>query len=345
MKLLICIWHPAHVHFFKNLIWKMEKEGHQIEIAAYKKDFNIDLLEKYGLKYHNLGNHKDSNLIFKVLNMFSIDKKLYRIMKNYNPDFVLTIGGAYPSFISKLLGKKCFAFTDSESAKLSIMLTVPFVYRILTPLQFKKDLGHKQLRYNSFHELAYLHPNYFTPNKPSGILFGDNESKEYAIIRFVSWGAAHDIGQTGLSLEMKRKIVHSLSKKCRVIISSESKLPKDLEMHRMDFPPDKVHDILQNASLYLGEGATMAVESIILGTPAIYVNTLDNFGHFEELKRKYKLLYVLKGKTEILKKSIEILNGEHLPEWKLKREKMLDEKIDLTYFIESLLKKDAGFVG
>ena len=46
-----------------------------------------------------------------------------------------------------------------------LSLTMPFTDVILTPKSFTTDLGEKQIRINSFKELAYLHPNWFRPNR------------------------------------------------------------------------------------------------------------------------------------------------------------------------------------
>ncbi len=38
MRILVDIGHPAHVHFFKNFIWEMEKRGHEFIVTARDKD-------------------------------------------------------------------------------------------------------------------------------------------------------------------------------------------------------------------------------------------------------------------------------------------------------------------
>ena len=56
--------------------------------------------------------------------------------------------------------------------------------------------------------------------------------------------------------------------------------------------PDNMHDILANASLYIGEGATMASESALLGTPSIYISSLaGTMGCLKELEQKYGALH------------------------------------------------------
>ena len=33
MKIIVDILHPAHVHFFKNIIWELEKQGYEFKIV------------------------------------------------------------------------------------------------------------------------------------------------------------------------------------------------------------------------------------------------------------------------------------------------------------------------
>lgn len=45
MKILIDINHPAHVHFFKNPIEILKKEGHEVVVTSRNKEFALQLLD------------------------------------------------------------------------------------------------------------------------------------------------------------------------------------------------------------------------------------------------------------------------------------------------------------
>jgi len=163
-------------------------------------------------------------------------------------------------------------------------------------------------------------------------ILGVQEGQKYAILRFVSWTAAHDVGHQGLELTAKRKIVSELSKYVKVFISSEGKIPDDLKSHQIKIPPEKMHDALAYSSLYIGEGATMASECAMLGIPAIYVNSLSA-GTLEE-QEKYGLLSSFRDSHCALERALELINLPGLrEEWQRRRKKMLSEKIDVTAFI------------
>ena len=77
----------------------------------------------------------------------------------------------------------------------------------------------------------------------------------------------------------------------------------------------------------------MASESAVLGTPAIYINSLK-VGYVEEQEKKYQLAYNFSDSNGALEKALELLRSEKkLNKFKKKRTILLDEKIDVTSFI------------
>ena len=55
MRVLFDMGHPAHVHLFKNTIFKLKKDGHDVKITARKKEVTHALLTAYGLDYEDRG--------------------------------------------------------------------------------------------------------------------------------------------------------------------------------------------------------------------------------------------------------------------------------------------------
>ena len=52
MKILFDLGHPAHVHYFKNLIKLLEKNDHQVLIIAREKDVTHSLLKSYKMRLY-----------------------------------------------------------------------------------------------------------------------------------------------------------------------------------------------------------------------------------------------------------------------------------------------------
>ena len=97
-----------------------------------------------------------------------------------------------------------------------------------------------------------------------------------------------------------------------------------------------MHDALAHSDLFFGESATMASESAVLGTPAIYLNE-NWFGSTGE-EEKYGLLFSFKSSLQdqehAIAKGVELLSA---PDSKAimhtNRERFLQDKIDVTAFM------------
>ena len=330
MKIFIDIGHPAHVHLFKNFAWEMIKKGHEILFTARDKEYEIYLLKKYDFNYDSFGKHYPSK-IGKILGLIKFNILLLIQSIKFKPDVFLSHGSIYAAHVSFLMRKPHIALEDSGNME-QIRLYRPFTEVILTPNVLQEELGNKQVRYKGYHELSYLLPNYFKPDKSIFNALGIKSEEEYCVFRFVSWKATHDKDQSGFKLKDKFKLVELLSKKLRVFISSEGGLPVKLREYQINISPERMHDALAFATLFIGEGATMASEAGVLGTPSIYVNTLVR--QYNEDQEKYGLVFNFRSGEGVLKKALELLNTPDLKRiHQERRKKMLADKIDVTAFM------------
>lgn len=330
MNILIDIGHPAHVHLFKHFAYDMLEKGHRIMFTAREKEVAVLLLKAYKFEFRLMG--KPYKKIFgKVWGLFKFNVMLFRIAWKFKPDIFLSAGSMYAAQVAWLLRKPHFAFEDSGNME-QIRIYRPFTKSIFTPDVLKQNLGKKQIKYSGYHELAYLRPAYFKPDFDIQEKLGIEKNQKYCILRFVSWDATHDMGQEGLSIHDKRKIVASLNKRLRVFITSEGELPAELKKYKIDIPPERMHDTLCQAELFVGEGATMASEAGVLGTPSIYVNSLVR--QYNEDQEKYGLVFNYRNGNGVLERIKELLGMENLrEEWQRRRNKMLADKIDVTAFL------------
>ena len=339
MKIMIDIGHPAHVHFYKNTIWALEGKGHEVMVTARDKEVCVELLNSYNIP-HTVLTKMGHGKIRLMKEWLIRDYKLLMLARKFKPDVLTGILNPSVAHVSKLLGKKAIIFNDTEHATFAENITYPFADVICTPSCFNKDIGKKQTRYNGYHELAYLHPNYFTPNPAVLDELGLSEDDTFIILRFVSWNASHDGGHSGI--QNKVELVQKLEKYGQVLITSEGELGDGLEKYQIKVSPEKMHDLLYYASLYVGEGATMAAESAILGTHAIYTNTL-RLGYTDEEEEKYDLVYNFSDEKTMeqkaFDKALELLDNDNLrKDGKRKRENLLKDKIDVTAFMVEFIE-------
>lgn len=329
MNILIDLSHPAHVHFFKHAYHTWQEHGHEVMLVAREKDVTLQLLQDYGYSYRSLSK-MGKGVSGLAVELIEHAIKLTKVAHEFKADIILEIGGTFIVHAGKLLGIKTCVFTDTEHAKLSNAITFPFATWICTPESYNDDLGKKQVRYKGYQELAYLHPNQFKANSTTLSEVGLEPDQKFFVVRFVSWGASHDIGQQGLSDHNKLDLVSGLADLGRVIITSEGGLPTELEKYKMRISPTKIHDLLSYASLYVGEGATMATEAAILGTPSVYINPLGS-GNLSELTNKYQLMYHFQEGLPGITKAIELAQNENARYiHQQEHQRMLQDNIDVT---------------
>ncbi len=330
MKIMFEICHPGHVHYFRNLINSLTKRGHQVKILAQNRGIIPDLLDKYNLPY-TLFPNLPKGLFGKLLFIPYIDAIFYKHARKFKPDILMGFGGAYVSHVGWLIGKPSVVLDDTDIAKWSHAAYKRLASAILTPQCFSKDFGEKHIKFDSYMEMCYLHPNYF--NIDTEIKKSIDSSKKTVLLRFVSWRAHHDIGQNGISNNLKFDLINQLKDTHNLIISSEEKLPPELAKYQYKFPPDKMHSLLASIDLFIGEGATMASECVMLGTPAVYINSLQCTTLLEQ-QNKYHLVYNFPTSDGVLEKVKELLNTPNLTSLNIENKaRLLHDKIDLTAFM------------
>jgi predicted glycosyltransferase len=340
MNILIDIGHPAHVHYFRNFIKLMESDGHRFLVTARRKEVSHELLHAYGIPFVDRGTGSDS-MLGKLMYMPKADLILWREAKKFRPDLFMSFSSPYAAQVSKLMGKPHIAFDDTEHAALGRRLYRPFTDVVLSPDSYKGPVDANQILFNGYMELLYLHPNRYTPPVDVTDLVPVPKGSPYVLLRFVSWNATHDKGHAGMSLENKRLAVKSFSEYAHVLISSEAALPEDLEPYRIRIPPHRMHDVLNHASLFFGESATMASESAVLGTPAIYLDN-DGRGYTDDLEHRYGLVFNFTeseiDQKQAIQKGVEILSDHHQAKhFESQRQLMLQDRMDVTAYLHNFI--------
>lgn len=340
MKILVDISHPAHVHFFKHAIAEWRAHGHDVAVASRRKDLTVDLLDALGLAHTVMSTCRrgKAGLLFELLEH---DWNLYRFARRFRPDVLCQIGGIFVAHVGVLLRKPAVIFYDTEMNRAINRITYPLAAAVVTPSGYQGRVGRNHVTYEGYHELAYLHPRRFTPDPEVVRSAGLDPQGRYFILRFVGWGAAHDLRERGLSLQTKLAVVRRLAGEGRVLISSEAPLPAELAGYRSTVPPQLIHHVMAFASLVAGESATMASEAAVLGVPAMFVSTSPR-GYTEEQEHRYGLVRNFRDyqQAEVLPALEKLLArcGDR-PYWQEKRARLLADKIDVTAFVVKLIGK------
>lgn len=338
MNILIDIGHPAHVHLFKNIYWEFYKRGYKIFVTVKDIPAAQVLLERYKIPYFNLGSKSDS-LWGKLLRQLEYDAKMFKIVKENNIDIGIgtSVTIAHISRFTKMVS----IIMDDDDDDVQPMMTKlghPFANVVLSPDALKGKRKKKNtIYYAGYHELAYLHPNRFTPDE--SVLFEANLKPEdtYFIMRFNAFKAHHDISARGLSLEQKLQLINLLKPFGKIFITTEREIEPELREYQFKLSPEKIHHFIYYATLFIGDSQTMTTEAAILGIPALKCNTFaGKLSVHNELENKYQLCYSYLPNefNKMCEKIYELLKTQNLKTiWRLKRRKLLNDKIDITSFL------------
>lgn len=330
MKILIDIGHPAHVHYFRHMTSILVERGNEVLFTTRDKEITLELLEHFQFRFVNFGKPFKSR-VGKAVGLFWFTFRLFRVALKFKPDIFLN-ATQYSAIVARLLQKPHISLEDTFNMG-QVRLYLPFTSVVLTGTYPHPQLGRKEIRYDGYQELAYLHPRYFHPDPAVLEELGVRGGGKYVVLRFISWSASHDFGSDRMSIEQKKKLVDECRGFAKVFISSESPLPDSLCEYKLKISPHRMHDVLAFASLYIGEGATMASECAMLGTPAIYINAQD-VHTIREQQDRYGLVFSYRNFAGVIEKSQELLT---LPDarsiFTKKRNRMLAETIDLTGFL------------
>ena len=245
---------------------------------------------------------------------------------------------------ARLLGVRNVSFNDDDADIVPIIAktSYPFADRVLCLTETRmKGYEEQAIRYDSFHELYYLHPNRFSPDQAVLERNQIDCRDPYCIIRLSALTAHHDVGVGGVAEDLLDEILAILSGKLRVYISSEKPLAEKYRPYGLSAGAADIHHLLAFAELLIGDSQTMSAEAAVLGTPAIrisdftgklsYLNTLESYGLITSFTPSNT------GAILSLVRSLEF-GARAKAEHRARREVMLKDKIDpVPWVVQQLL--------
>ena len=334
MNILIDIAHPAHFHNIKNLYFKLV-ENHNIIVACQSIPIVKKLLNSYQIPYIEIG-EKGKNIQEKIFKQFSFNRKIKNIAKERDID--LAIGSSLSVFASRGTKAKSILLDEDDQnvQPFTAKFIAPYADHILSPDALNYENLKNAIYYPGNHELAYLHPNVFTPDPNMLVKYGLNKNDKYFILRFNAFKAHHDIHQYGLNKEQKHILIDTLLKYGKVFITTEAELEPEFEEFKMPISPEEMHSFLYYSQMLISDSQTMSVEAAVLGVPSFRCNTFANrLSVLEELELRYGLTFGYHPSQFywMLYRINEFLETtDFKDEWQKRRMRLLQDKIDVTSF-------------
>ena len=217
---------------------------------------------------------------------------MYKLCIKENIDIALGTSVSI-AHVSKFTNVKSIIFDDDDDVQPIVTKFVnPFANYLVSPdvLKGKRKMLNS-IFYPGYHELAYLHPKYFTPDNEVLKELGLNQKSIYFILRFNSFNAHHDIGEIGLSISQKIKLIEILKKHGKIFITTEKEIEPELK-YQLKINPEKIHSLIANAKMFIGDSQTMTSEAAVLGVPSLRCNSFaGRISYINEQEFKYGLTF------------------------------------------------------
>jgi len=321
-RILFDLNHPADFHFFKNLISQLESQDYKIRVVARDKECLHLLLDEAGIVYTSRGQGKHS-LPGKYLYALWILLLLFLALIRFRPGISLSLSSPYLALLSRMLGIPCITFDDTDHNPRLLPLIKKSSY-LLSPATYPHQFHKHHFHLPVFKELAYLHPQYFKPEKPGEGLF----------FRLTRTDSIHHSAASGLDEQGVLERIQRLSRDYPLVLSSE----KDLELAGNEkirlADPLGIHRDLAGCKVFWGNSATMAAEAAVLGVPAVFVSA-EKFAYIAELEAYGLLFHYHPQDLEASFSRLEALLEGDPPhrQFQASRERLLAEKLDVTAFL------------
>jgi predicted glycosyltransferase len=339
MSILFYFGHPSQYLFLRSCIKILKENNIKCQIIIKSKDVLEQLIYEDKESYINiLPEGRRSNKLGILIGLIKRDFRLLSHVINKKYDLFV---GSDPSIahVGYIFRIPVITVIEDDIDVIAGLakITYPFSSHILAPEGCKTGKYEKKtLHYKGYMKLAYLHPNYFKKKHIELI-------KPYCLIRVSKLNAYHDKGIKGFSLTTLKEVVNLIEGKKNVYISSEGELDDSLLKYKLNIKPSLMQQVLSNAELLISDSQSMTMEAAILGVPSIrFSDFVGKISVLNELENHYGLTYGIttQNSAELFTRINSFLSGKiSSEEYKLKREKMLEDKIDVTAFIVWLLKE------
>jgi len=282
LKIWIDILTPKQLLFSELIIEKLGKK-HDILCTSreYGEVMKLAKIRNFDLVF--VGKHGGDDKKTKL--EASIDRmgKLFRKIKVFSPDIVISFCSPEAARISFGLGIKHVAFCDSPHANAVMRLTLSLIQKLLIPNVIPKNkfsrYGIDKKNIISYKAIDAVVTIKRKINQDVSLPFKENKRKNI-LIRAEEEEAAY-ASKSSKIIPIIKQVVKEYSEENIVILCRYTKQIQNLQKRfgkkakiiKMSF--DGKH-LLNNTDVFIGSGGTMTAESALLGIPTISYNAVPN---------------------------------------------------------------------
>ena len=280
---IIDITHYPHVNFYKHAIKILIEKNVDVHVILRPRGKLVSIFQKEcpNVPFVLIGQHRKT-IYGKMFDLVERDIAFLKYLRKTEFNAGTGFGSINIAHTTRFFGKPAIIFGDDIEYKLVYYLIKPFATKLVMS---SSAHGKNLLKYNGFKELAYLHPNHFKPDKKALEPYDLNQY-EYVFIREVS---SASLNYRKMEMGKLSKILNYLKEKdLKIVLSIEDKSLINLFKDHciiLKEPVEDIHSLLHFAAFTVSSGDSIARESCLVGTPAIYTGGRDMAINNELIKR------------------------------------------------------------
>ncbi len=266
--------HPHHGLFYTEIYRRLVASGHDVVVASRDKDVTLNVLDASDVPHVCVSRKRREGNLSDLMEGLVRVTRLIRMILRTAPDTVLTSNPT--GCIAARLARRPAVFDtmDGPSHGAHFLLGAHLADFITSP-QLLGLVGDE--RYVAYPALKSMSHAIRDPVATQALFrdLGIKSTATVSVLRVSAYTASHDRGATGLTADFAPQVLGMLmSRFDHVVVSAEGGglLVDDPVSDWLRRHPGTFHRFLERADLVVGDSVTVAEESVILGTPSIWIS-------------------------------------------------------------------------
>jgi predicted glycosyltransferase len=284
VRIWVDLTNSPHVLVMRPLIEAMREDGHEVEITARDFAQTIDLLERFGMEYTQIGRHRGAHVLDKAVGLFDRSIALTRWGRKRRFDRAMGHGSNDVSVAAKLLRIPAATAFDYEWAKVQHNVNCRLCRAVVVPdaippeRLYRYGARGKIRAYEGLKEEYYLAD--FTPDDSVLTELRLDGAKPIVVVRTPPEVSLYHRFENDLF----RQVLERLQGEQAVVLPRTQAQREELARAGGFIVPPKAIDaqsLIAFADLVISAGGTMNREAVALGTP-VYTTFEGQLGAVDE---------------------------------------------------------------
>ncbi len=283
LKVWIDVLTPKQALFFVPLNNMLRSEGHETLVTARRYREAQEALRLKRVQHVVVGAHGGGSLLGKLVASGERIVKLASLVGRWSPEVAVSFSSPEAARVAFGLGVPHVAVNDSPHSSMVARLTVPLSAFVCFPWIIRNSvwmaLGARRgalVSYRALDPAAWL--KRFRPSRKALARVGVDGDKPLIVLRTEEAFASYLLGRASDRAPVIGPVISELLRlKVEGQILVSTRYGQQAHVLRRRFGRrvrvlDRIVDgssLLKYASVFVGSGGTMTVESVLLGTPAV----------------------------------------------------------------------------